>query len=248
MDYSYSVLIRNYCGTSFHTWLIFNTGRCFSLCPPNEKCAINCNCKPKLETDEFAQGRIYTDEAGWFYLTRAEYELMIQKMSEFESGTYALVPSGTKDDEYNCVTACRKILQAGGNTFLNDVNTPVGVGLKILNDPSYEQMDAIVSMYGLLPKISAEIVRCLRFRRKNGVRAWIVGIFWFGLNAGIFSFLIFTDRRFHVAAKRCLFFILSRVLRCLQECPRCIMNNATRYAGTVVFFEIVFESNSSKMK
>lgn len=68
-------------------------------------------------------------------------------MEIFETGRkYALIP--TNKNQLNCVAAVREVLKAGGESFLDDVNTPVGVGLKIRNQP-YREIDQETMQTGL---------------------------------------------------------------------------------------------------
>lgn len=183
----HSVTIVSYCGTSLHTWLVFNTGESFSFIPPNKKCAITSDCVAILEATVFVNERRHDVELK-FDITEAEYKRMIQKISELESDvTYALMP--LQENEYNCVTACRDVLKAGDIDFLNDVSTPVGVRLKILRDPSYAEKDIKFCVLAVLPRASVVIVReVLQADKNNGVAGWMVG----GI---LFAFVLFAAVR-----------------------------------------------------
>lgn len=167
-----SVTIMNISSGPLHTWLVFEPEVYFSFDSENIRSAITCDNTGKLETIENTKQRKY-DEKKTFRISEQQFDKMLKKISELSTGaTYALIP--LREHEYNCVKASQEVLKSGGIDFLNDVVTPMGVSRKINGDPSYKDVDAQVSTYGLLPRASAAIVNGAGLSLDQDM-GWVVG-------------------------------------------------------------------------
>lgn len=179
---NYSVTVKNNSspihGGFLHTWLFFEKGepgkKYFSLDSRNIECAITSECPAKYHKNEEIAHRIPQEEKT-FPISREQHEKMMKKITEMKSTdeTYALIP--LHKGENNCVTASREVLWAGEIDFLNDVKTPVGVGMKITGDPKYKLADEYFAMNGLLPRASAAIVKAVGLDLNVGPWGWVLG-------------------------------------------------------------------------
>lgn len=186
---NYSVTIKN---SSSHTWLVFETGQNLSINPPCFSCAVTCNCEAIFEATEDVNARRHEDEKK-FFITKAQYERMILRIEELKASrvTYALIP--VKDHEYNCVKACRVVLNAGEIDFLDDVLAPLSVRSKIRGDPPdiYMSLDQNLRVAGFMPRLWADITQAFGFDLNNGYGGWIFGG---GLLGGLVLMLILSQR------------------------------------------------------
>lgn len=173
------------CATTIHTWLEFDCGLEVSLMPQDRKCAIRGNFPAILGE----ASSVHKRQGGLdvtHYITEDQFNRMKDKISELnENAQYVLSPGdgGGTWNQYNCLTACREILKAGGINYLNDVFTPFGLFAKILDNPPwfYRRIDYYARFWAQVPQRMAILVERYRLRYGYAIGSFIGGVHSIGV-------------------------------------------------------------------
>lgn len=168
---NYAVIIKNNSnlvenGEFLHTWLEFRSPdgetKYFSFGSKNWLCTITKNCTGVSTVCGSLKHRNYTEEV-IIPVSKENYIKMWKANEEFYKSTpdYCLMENGAGNC-MNCTIATRKILNAGGIKFLDDVKTPKGVASKTQKHPGYEEHDDICAFWAdLFPTLAIGAIALL---------------------------------------------------------------------------------------